>query len=181
MDNSLCGRHRRTRSPECRRCKKGEPEKPTDPRDEALGRSRGGFSTKIHVRCEGRGKPVCFALTPGEQHEATVFEQLMEMGSIKRAGRGRPRRLPGRIVADKGYSSKKIRLYLRRKGINYTIPKKSNEKRTGPFNKAIYKQRNRVERLINRLKQARRIATRYEKRAENYRALLTIAAILLWL
>jgi transposase len=89
--------------------------------------------------------------------------------------------LPGRIVGDKGYSSKKIRLYLRRKGINYTIPKKSNETRTGPFNKAIYRGRNRVERLINRLKQFRRIATRYEKRAENYRALLTIAAILLWL
>ena len=89
--------------------------------------------------------------------------------------------MPGRIVGDKGYSSKKIRLYLRRKGINYTIPKKSNERRTGPFNKAIYRGRNRVERLINRLKHNRRIATRYEKLAENYRAFLTIAAILLWL
>ena len=105
----------------------------------------------------------------------------MEGGTIKRAGRGRPRRLPGRIVGDKGYSSNKIRLYLRRKGINYTIPRRSNEKRTGPFNKVVYRKRNRVERLINRLKQYRRIATRYEKRAENYRALLTIAAILLWL
>jgi transposase len=124
---------------------------------------------------------VCFALTGGEQNECTVFEQLMETGSIKRAGRGRPRRLPGRIVADKGYSSNKIRLYLRRKGINYTIPRKSNQTRTGPFNRAIYRERNRVERLINRLKQSRRIATRYEKRAENYRTLLTIAAILLWL
>jgi transposase len=105
----------------------------------------------------------------------------MEQGSIKRAGRGRPRLLPGRIVGDKGYSSKKIRLYLRRKGINYTIPRKSNEKHTGPFDKAIYRGRNRVERLINRLKHNRRIATRYEKLAENYRAFLTIAAILLWL
>jgi transposase len=124
---------------------------------------------------------VCFALTGGEQNECTVFEALMEGGSIKRAGKGRPRRLPGRIVGDKAYSSNKIRLYLRRKGVNYTIPRRSNETRTGPFNKAVYKQRNRVERLINRLKQYRRIATRYEKRAENYRALLTIAAILLWL
>jgi transposase len=133
------------------------------------------------VRCEGKGKPVAFVLTPGEQHECTAFEQLMEQGSIKRAGRGRPRRSPGRIVGDKGYSSKKIRLYLRRKGINYTIPRRSNECRTGPFNKAIYRGRNRVERLINRLKHNRRIATRYEKLAENYRAFLTIAAILLWL
>jgi hypothetical protein len=56
---------------------------------------------------------VTFVLTPGQQHEATVFEQLMEGGSIKRAGRGRPRRLPGRIVGDKGYSFKTIRTYLR--------------------------------------------------------------------
>jgi len=183
MDNPLRRRHRCTRSPECRRCKKGDPEKggSIGQEGEALGRSRGGFSTKIHVRCEGRGKPVAFVLTGGEAHECTVFEQLMEQGSIKRAGRGRPRRLPGRIVGDKGYSSKKIRLYLRRKGINYTIPRKSNECRTGPFDKAIYRERNRVERLINRLKHNRRIATRYEKLAENYRAFLTVAAILLWL
>jgi transposase len=133
------------------------------------------------VRCEGKGKPVTFVLTPGQQHECTVFEQLMEQGSIKRKGRGRPRLFPGRIVGDKGYSFKAIRLYLRRKGINYTIPRKSNQTNTGPFDKAIYRGRNRVERLINRLKHNRRIATRYEKRAENYRAFLTIAAILLWL
>jgi transposase len=124
---------------------------------------------------------VCFVLTAGQRHECTAFEQLMQLGAIKRKGRGRPRKLPGRIVGDKGYSSNKIRQFLRRKGINYTIPRRSTEQRTGPFNKAIYRQRNRVERLINRLKQHRRIATRYEKRAENYRALLTIAAILLWL
>jgi transposase len=152
-----------------------------DPAQEALGWSRGGFGTKIHVRCEGRGKPVTFVLTPGQQHEATVFEQLMEQGAIKRAGRGRPRRVPGRIVGDKGYSFNTIRQYLRRKGINYTIPRKSNQTRTGSFDKAIYRERNRVERLINRLKHNRRIATRYEKRAENYRAFLTVAAILLWL
>lgn len=122
-----------------------------------------------------------FLLTPGQQHECTVFEQLMERGAIKRTGRGRPRRLPGRIVGDKGYSYNFIRLYLRRKGIRYTIPRRSNQTRTGPFDKAIYRERNRVERLINRLKQYRRIATRYEKRSENYRGFLTIAAILLWL
>jgi transposase len=133
------------------------------------------------VRCEGHGKPVTFLLTPGQQNECTVFEQLLEQGAIKRCGRGRARRRPGRIVGDKGYSSKAIRAYLRRKGIRNTIPRRSNETRTGPFNRASYRERNRVERLINRLKQHRRIATRYEKRAENYRAFLTIAAILLWL
>jgi transposase len=62
-----------------------------------------------------------------------------------------------------------------------TIPRKSNEQRTGPFDRAIYRLRNRVERLINRLKQFRRLATRYEKRAENYRTMWLIAATLLWL
>jgi transposase len=105
----------------------------------------------------------------------------LEQGALKRAGKGRPRRLLVRIVGDKGYLSSTIRRYLRRKSINYTIPRKSNQIRTGPFDKAIYRGRNRVERLINRLKHNRRIATRYEKRAENYRAFLTIAAVLLWL
>ncbi len=127
-----------------------------------------------------------FELTPGEQHEATVFELLMERGDIKRRGRGRPRRLPARVGADKGYSSRKIRQYLSRRGIGITIPRKSNEKHRGKFDKEAYKQRNLVEMersavLFNRLKQFRRLATRYEKRGQNYKAMLTLAAILLWL
>ncbi len=127
------------------------------------------------------GKPVTFVLTPGQQHEATVFEQLMTGGMVKRPGGGRPRVRPKRVCGDKGYSSRKIRSYLRRRGIRYTIPKKRNERRTGPFDKVLYRLRNRVERLINRLKQFRRIATRYEKKAENYMAMLHIGSILLWL
>jgi transposase len=120
-------------------------------------------------------------VTAGQRHEAVMFEHLMEHTAVKRVGRGRPKRRPQRIVGDKGYSSKRIRQYLRRRGIGATIPRKSNERRTGPFNRAIYRERNRVERLINRLKQYRRIATRYEKRASNYLAMLTIVAIRLWL
>ena len=127
------------------------------------------------------GKPVTFVLTPGQQHEATVFEQLMTGGMVKRPGGGRPRVRPKRVCGDKGYSSRKIRSYLRRRGIRYTIPRKRNERRTGPFDKVLYRLRNRVERLINRLKQFRRIATRYEKKAENYMAMLHIGSILLWL
>ena len=133
------------------------------------------------MRCDGKGKPVVFELTPGQQHESTVFELLMEGGAIKRAGRGRPRRLPARVGADKSYSNKRIRRYLAVRGIGITIPRKCNEKHKGKFDKEAYKQRNRVERLINRLKQYRRIATRYDKRAANYKAFLTIAATLLWL
>jgi transposase len=120
-------------------------------------------------------------LTPGEQHESTVFEHLMEQGAVKRPSRGRPKVRPQRVVGDKGDSSRKIRAYLRRRGIGYTIPRKTNERRTGPFNRAIYRLRNLVERAINRLKQFRRLATRYEKRAENYHGMWVIAATLLWL
>jgi len=72
-------------------------------------------------------------VTPGERHEATAFERLMAQGAVRRPGRGRPKRRPKRVVGDKGYSSRKIRAYLRRRGIRMTIPRKRNERRTGPF------------------------------------------------
>lgn len=122
-----------------------------------------------------------FVLTPRQRHELSVAESLVQQGSVKRTGRGQPKRRPKRLVGDKGYSSRQFRRFLRRRGIRYTIARKANEKRSGSFDKQIYRQRNRVERLINRLKQFRRIATRYEKRAVNHAAMLTIASILLWL
>lgn len=122
-----------------------------------------------------------FLLTAGQRHEATKLEALMEQGAVKRVGRGRPRVRPKRVLGDKAYSSRKIRRYLKRRGIDYTIPRRSDETRTGPFNRALYKQRNFVERTINRLKQFRRVATRYEKRAINFLAMVTIASIMLWL
>lgn len=133
------------------------------------------------MRAEGQGKPITFVLTGGECHEVTVFEQLLKQGSIKRAGRGRPRRRPKRIVGDKGYSYPSIRRYLRQHGIRYTIPRRSNQPKSGPFDRATYRKRNRVERLINRLKRFRRIATRYDKLAASYLAMLQLAAILLWI
>jgi transposase len=120
-------------------------------------------------------------LTPGERHEAPAFEHVMDQGAVKRPGRGRPKLRPRRLVGDKGDSSRTIRSYLRRQGIRITIPRTTNERRTGPFDRALYRQRNRIERLINRFKQFRRLATRYEKRADNYHGMWVIAAILLWL
>ena len=132
------------------------------------------------MRAEGGGKPIAFVLQPGQHHESQAFEALMERGTVKRRRRGRPRRRPRRLAGDKAYSSRRIRMWLRRRGIRITIPHKRNERR-GPFNKALYKLRARIEHLINRLKQYRRIATRYEKRAENYLGMVTIGAILLYL
>lgn len=133
------------------------------------------------MRAEGSGKSITFVLTPGQRHEVIAFESLMEQGAVASPGPGRPRQRPHRVVGDKGYSSQDIRDYLRRRGIRYTIPRQSSQNRRGPFDQAAYRLRNRVERLFNRLKHCRRIATRYEKLADNYLAMLHIAAIRLWL
>jgi transposase len=175
LGGALCGWHHRARPPTCSWGKK------TTAAAEALGRGRGGFSTKVHVRAEGQGKPITLLLTAGQRHEATVFEALMSNGAVKRPGRGRPKIRPQRVAGDKGYCGAPIRRFLRRRGIRFTIAKKRNMCRKGPFDKAIYRQRNRVERLFNRFKQNRRLATRYEKRATNYLAMWQIAAILMWL
>jgi transposase len=124
---------------------------------------------------------MAFVLQAGQQHESTVFEQLMDSGTVKRPQRGRPRQRPKRISGDKAYSSQRIRRWLRRHGIRVTIPRKRNERRRGPFDKRLYRLRARVEQLINRLKQFRRIATRYEKRADNSLGMVTLGAILLYL
>ncbi len=106
----------------------------------------------------------------------------MERGAVQRpGGRGRPRKRPERLVGDKGSSSGKVRRYLRQHGIGATIPKKRDEQPQRIFDRELYRERNRVERCINRLKQYRRVATRYEKLAVNYLAMVTIAAILIWL
>ena len=104
----------------------------------------------------------------------------MEAGTVKRPS-GRPRRRPKHLVGDKGYSSHQVRRYLRRHGIGVTIPTKCNERPQRTFDRVLYRERNQVERCINRLKQFRRVATRYEKLAVTFLAMVTIAAILMWL
>lgn len=122
-----------------------------------------------------------FVLTPGQRHEATQVTPLLARGAVARP-RGRPRRRPERVAGDKGYTGRKIRRELRRRGIGAVIPRLKTEPRRGVrFDRAAYRERNKVERLINRLKQHRAIATRYEKLAAHYAALVTIACILLWL
>jgi transposase len=107
---------------------------------------------------------------------------LLARGAVKRPHRGRPRLRPDRLAGDKGYTGRPLRAALRRRGIRAVIPRRTTESRRGVrFDRAAYRERNRVERLINRLKQHRAIATRYEKLEVSYHALLTIACILLWL
>jgi transposase len=118
-------------------------------------------------------------LTPGQCHEAKSVELLLASGAVKRPGRGQPRLRPQRIVGDKGYCGKPVRDLLRRRGIRFTIAKRCNMCRKGPFDRSIYRQRNQIERTFNRFKHFRRIATRYEKRAVNYHTMWLIAAIVL--
>ena len=120
-------------------------------------------------------------MSGGERHEAPLLPALLEHGKVKRPGRGRPRLRPERVVGDKAYSYPSVRRYLRRRGIGAVIPRRADQRRVGRFDSTAYRERNRVERLINRLKHFRRVATRYEKRAAHYLAMLTLAAILLWL
>jgi transposase len=148
---------------------------------EALGRSQGGFSTKLHLRAEGNDRPITAVLTGGERHEQIALEALLDQGASRRPRCGRPRLRPRRVAGDKGYSSPTARKRLRRRGIRPVIPTKSDQRRPPNFNRAAYRRRNAIERLINRLKQARRVATRYEKRAANYLAMVFIGFILLWL
>ncbi len=162
-----------------------------NPDDEALGRSKGGFSTKLHLACDGKGRPLSVLLTPGQRHGSTQLVGLLDAVRVARpeGSSGRPRKRPARLIADRGYSYESCRELLRRRGIPHTIPERRDQKerregrpgRRPGFDRGIYRRRNVVERCVNRLKQWRAIATRYEKRAANYRAMVVIASLMMWL
>jgi transposase len=135
----------------------------------------------VHLKADGSGKLLTVLLTPGQQHEATVFEPLLRHGAIRRPGRGRPRVRPHRVVGDKGYTGRRHRAVCRRRGIRHTIAKLRTERRTGPFDRATYRRRHLVENLIGRCKQYRALATRYDKRGDAFRTAWVIVATILWL
>ncbi|WP_425389381.1 IS5 family transposase [Cryptosporangium arvum] len=160
--------------------------------DHAIGRSRGGPSTKLHLACDGHGRPLTVMLTGGNVNDCTVFEDVITGVSFPRPGPGRTATRPARILADKGYSSRAIRAYLRRRPIPTTIPERADQQahrrrrgRTGgrppAFDAVAYRRRNVVERCFNRLKQFRAIATRYDKTALSYQAMIDLATLTLWL
>ncbi|MFJ7345834.1 IS5 family transposase [Streptomyces sp. NPDC101110] len=158
---------------------------------ECLGRSRGGLTTKIHLAADGRCRPLAFLLTPGHYGDGPQLKRVLEQVSVPRIGVGRPRRRPDRVLADKAYTSRDNRRYLRRLGIPHTIPERFQRRhrlnqgsrggRPTGFDSERYKKRNTVERTINRLKGFRAVATRYEKRAYVYRGTVTLAALMIWL
>ncbi|MFI8951429.1 IS5 family transposase [Streptomyces sp. NPDC053750] len=159
---------------------------------ECPGRSRGGFTTKIHLASDGRCRPLALLLTPGHYGDGPQLEAVLQQIAVPRIGSGRPRSRPDRVLADKAYTSRHNRRYLRRRGIAHTIPERRDQRRhrrnrgsrggrpTG-FDSERYKKRNTVERAINRLKGFRAVATRYEKRAYIYLGTVTLAALIIWL
>jgi transposase len=101
-----------------------------NPEDEALGRSKGGFSTKVHLACYGKGRPLSVVLTPGQRHGSTHLEALLDAVRVPRpeGTPGRPRKRPEHLIADRGYSFEGCRRLLRRRGISHTIPERKDQK-----------------------------------------------------
>lgn len=161
-----------------------------EPADHALGRSRGGLSTKAHLAADGGARPPSFTITAGQAGDAPAFETVMSRIRVPRSGPGRPRTRPLALLADRAHSSRAIRSHLRRRGIRAVIPQPSDQighrlrrgrRRGRPpgFDSEAYKQRNTVERCINRLKQWRGPATRTDKLTIAYQATLHLAGILI--
>ena len=162
------------------------------PGREALGRSRGGLSTKIHLAADRRCRPVARILSPGQHGDCPRFIPLLQAIRISRRGTGRPRTRPGAALGDKAYSSAANRGYLRKRGIKAVIPVKEDQKkhrrgrgsaggRPPAFDAGRYKERNTVERCFAKLKQFRAVATRYDKREFMYQGTVDLASIRIWL
>lgn len=142
------------------------------------------------MACDGRGRPLSIVLTPGQRHDSTQLEPVLDAIRVPRpAGRGRPRKRPDHLIGDKGYSYPRCRHVLCRRGIPHTIPGRVDQRarrmrnpgRKPAFCTVTYRRRNVVERCINRLKQWRGIATRFEKRGVHYRAMVVAASLMIWL
>ena len=148
-----------------------------EPEDHALGRSQGGFGTKVHLACDSSGTILAVFVTPGQAHESKSFEVVMSRACRPRR-KGR-KRWPAKLAGDKGYSYPRIRRWLWRHHIGAVVPtrKAKDTPRDENFDKASYRKRNLIERVIGWFKECRALATRYDKLAVNYVALWLIATI----
>ncbi|PJN36693.1 hypothetical protein CG747_32770 [Streptomyces sp. CB02959] len=156
--------------------------------DHALGRSRGGLTTKHHLAADTSGHVLAVTVTGGQRGDAPQFTTLMGQIRIARTGGGRPRTRPTHVSADQAYSSRMSRGYLRRRRIPHTIPEKRDQaghrlrrgsagSRPPGFDRDHYKRRHKIECRIGLLKQAQAVATRYDKLAIRYEATVHLTLI----
>lgn len=154
---------------------------PREPTDHALGRSRGGWGTKIHILCDAEGHPLHFCLSPGQAHDCSVFDTfLVEADQVLHDSDGVCMPWPVALAGDKGYRAHWIDEFLLELGIKPVIPCKRSDdpdRRPVDFDKAAYRRRSIVECLIGWLKESRRIATRFEKTALNFGGMVKLAFI----
>ena len=134
-----------------------------------MGRSRGGFGTKLHIAVDGLGNPVGFVLTGGQEADIKQGNALIE-GHDADA-----------VIADKGYDGDDFVESIEARGAEVVIPPKKNRIFQREYDKHLYKERNLAERFINRIKQYRRVATRYEKTARNFMGFIHVASIMVLL
>lgn len=135
-----------------------------------MGRSRGGLTTKIHALVDAEGRPVKLMLTPGQAGDAPAAATLLEdlvSGTT--------------LIADRAYDTNAIRAFAADRGAWANIPPRSIRKGSFAFSSWVYRQRNLIERFFNRIKQFRGLATRYDRRPDNFLAALKLAAIRIWL
>lgn len=140
-------------------------------REQAFGRSRGGFSCKVHCLADARGRPLAFYLTGGEAHDSKAYPVLIDLAETA----------PEALIGDKAYDSKPIRTDLKGRRIRPVIPPRSNHTNPPRYNKRLYRLRSRIECMIGHLKANRAIATRYDKLAESFLGMLHLAAAKYWL
>ncbi|WP_373032562.1 IS5 family transposase [Streptomyces sp. NRRL B-2790] len=150
------------------------------------------MTSKLHLSVDGRCRPPSLVVTPGQRADCTQFKPVLEKIRVPRPRQGRPRRKADSLAADKAYSNGPCRHCLRRRGIRHTIPEKTNSRasrlrkgsrggRPPGFDEERYNKRNTVERTINRLKQSRAVATRYDKRGYVFLGTVTAASLAIWL
>ncbi len=136
---------------------------------QSLGRSRGGFSTKIHLATDALGNAIRFILTGGQRNDITQAEQLLE------------NLFPDYVIADKGYDSDKFVLLLKKRNSQVVIPSRVNRKIQRVIDTDLYKERHLIECCIGKLKHFRRVFSRFDKLAKNYLSFVQFASTIVWL
>ena len=135
-----------------------------------MGRSRGGLTTKIHALVDAEGLPIALKLTEGQAHDGKSAEDMLDQMQ------------PGQILlADRAYDSDALRQRLAERGAWANVKPMPNRKNLPAFSAFLYKSRNLVERFFNKLKHFRSVATRYDKRADNYLAGVKLASLRIWM